>query len=166
MFIIYKTAVFIHIISAIFWLGGILFTAGVLVPATRHKLLSEHRGTFFALVGEKFSRISWVLFVVLIITGIVQLLARGFTVDYLLSSSFWNSNFGSILGIKLSLFAIVLVISGLHDFWLGPKAVELMNKKPNQNHTRIYQKASRWAGRLNLILGLLILYFAITLVRG
>lgn len=166
MFIIYKASVYIHIASAIFWIGGMLFTAAVLVPASRHKLLANKRGSLFTIAGKKFSRISWTLFAVLIITGGIQLWARGFTIDFLMSSTFWESSFGTTLGIKLALFAIALMISGIHDFWLGPKAAELMDVQPESKKTSRYQKFTSWVGRLNLLLGLLILYFAITLVRG
>lgn len=166
MFTIYKTAVYLHIASAIFWIGGMLFTAAVLVPASRHKVLAGKRGTLFSIVGKKFSRISWFLFVVLIITGVIQLWARGFTIDFLTSSTFWESGFGSTLGIKLILFSVIIIISGLHDFWLGPKTAALIDDKPGERKTRTYRKSTRWIGRQNLLLGLLILYFAITLVRG
>lgn len=166
MAFIYKTAVYLHITSAIFWIGGMLFTAAVLVPASRHKILAPKRGLLFTVIGTKFSRISWVLFGVLLITGYIQLWARGFTFDILMSTGFWQAGFGATLHTKLHLFAIVLIISGLHDFWLGPKAARLIDEHPGEPKTQRFRKMTRWAGRLNLLLGLLILYFAITLVRG
>lgn len=162
----YHLSVFIHITSAIFWIGGMLFTAGVLVPATRHKLLKEKKGAFFALVGEKFSRISWILFIVLIITGITNLLTRGYTADQLLTGSFWLEVFGGNLFIKLLIFALVLIVSGIHDFYAGPKAAELMDEQPNHPQTNRMRKISSWLGCLNLLLGLLILYYAMRLLRG
>ncbi|HEX6982612.1 MAG TPA: DUF4149 domain-containing protein [Balneolaceae bacterium] len=166
MAFIYKTAVYLHIASAIFWIGGMLFTAVVLVPASRHKLLEAKRGLLFTVIGKKFSRISWALFVVLIITGHIQLWARGFTIDILMTGDFWQTGFGATLHTKLHLFALVLIISGLHDFWLGPKAARLMDEQPAAEKTNRFRKITSWAGRINLLLGLLILYFAITLVRG
>jgi|GEM_PF-3502939 uncharacterized membrane protein len=37
---------FIHILTAIFWIGGMLFTAAVLVPASRHQLPKNKKGAF------------------------------------------------------------------------------------------------------------------------
>ncbi len=162
----YHLSVFIHIISAVFWIGGMLFTAAVLVPASRHQLLADKKGQFFALVGTKFSRISWILFLILIITGITNLLARGYTFADLTTFSFWNSYFGSTLSIKLHLFGAVLILSGLHDFYAGPKAAELMDKEPESDRTRRMRKLSSWLGRINLLLGLGILYYALKLLRG
>jgi copper resistance protein D len=161
----YHWAVFFHLILITFWLGGMLFTVGVLVPATRKKLRSL-RGLLFTELGTRFSRISWVLFPFIILTGILALLGRGFSTETLLSAGFWQSSYGSILTIKLILFGIVLLISSLHDFWLGPKAAELIQHEPDHPKTGKYRKASSWGGRINLLLGLLILYYAVSLVRG
>jgi len=163
---LYHLSVFIHILSAIFWIGGMLFTAAVLVPASRHQLLSNKKGQFFALIGKKFSRISWVLFLVLIITGITNLLGRGYTLSDLATSTFWNSHFGSMLFIKLHLVGFVLILSGIHDFYAGPKAAQLMDSQPDAPRTKTFRKISSWIGRINLMLGLIILYYAIRLVRG
>lgn len=162
----YYLSVIIHIMSAIFWIGGMLFTAGVLVPATRDELLKNKKGEFFTLVGRKFSRISWILFGVLMITGITNLLTRGYTVEQLLTGSFWIQIFGGYLFIKLLVFGLVLIVSGIHDFYAGPKAAELMDKKPDHPQTKRMRKLSSWLGRLNLLLGLVILYYAIRLLRG
>jgi uncharacterized membrane protein len=162
----YYLSVFIHILSAIFWIGGMLFTVAVLVPASRHQLLVKKRGEFFSLIGQKFSRISWILFLVLTITGITNLLARGYDLADLVTSSFWSGNFGSDLFIKLHLFGVVLILSGIHDFYAGPKAAELMDQKPNDPQTKTSRKLSSWIGRINLLLGLGILYYAMQLLRG
>lgn len=162
----YHLSVFIHIISAIFWIGGMLFTAGVLVPASRHELLKDKKGAFFTLIGKKFSRISWVLFIILIVTGITNLLMSGYSSDVLLTASFWTDIFQGNLFIKLLLFAAVLIISGIHDFYAGPKAAELMDKQHDQPQTKRMRKFSSWLGRLNLLLGLIILYYAMRLLRG
>lgn len=162
----YHVSVYLHILSAVFWIGGMLFTAAVLVPASRDRLLSDRRGAFFKLVGEKFSRISWLLFLVLIVTGVTNLLGRGIPLDRLLESAFWSSYFGSRLQIKLFLFAGVLVVSGVHDFYAGPKAARLMEEGGDEQQTRRFRRLSSWLGRVNLLLGLLILYYAIRLTRG
>jgi len=162
----YYLSVFIHILSAIFWIGGMLFTVAVLVPASRHKLLARKKGEFFTLIGKKFSRISWFLFLVLTVTGITNLLTRGYSLSDLATSSFWSGNFGSSLLIKLHLFAVALILSGIHDFYAGPKAAELMDSQPNSSGTKKYRKLSSWLGRLNLLFGLGILYYAMKLLRG
>lgn len=162
----YYLSVFIHLTSAIFWIGGMLFTAGVLVPASRHPLLRDKKGSFFTLIGRKFSRISWFLFLILIITGLTNLLTRGYTIEQLLTASFWVEIFGGYLFLKLLIFGLVLIVSGIHDFYAGPKAAKLMDKQPDHLKTKRMRKISSWLGRLNLVLGLAILYYAMRLLRG
>lgn len=162
----YYLSVFIHILSAIFWIGGMLFTVAVLVPASRHQLLANKKGQFFSLVGQKFSRISWILFLILIITGITNLLTRGYKLGDLVTSTFWNGNFGNALFIKLHLFGLVLILSGIHDFYAGPKAAELMDSHPDDSKTKTFRKLSSWIGRINLVLGMGILFYAMQLLRG
>ncbi len=160
----YQWSVFFHILIAMFWVGGMLFTAAILVPATRRQL-AEQRGRLFTILGTRFSRLTWLLFPLLILTGITALLGKGFELSHLFTSGFWSTAYGSTLMHKLLLFALVLIISGLHDFWLGPKASQLMEDEPDQPHTQKIRKASSWLGRVNLVLGLIIVFFAVSLVR-
>jgi len=163
---VYYFSVFVHVLAATFWIGGMLFTAAVLVPASRNKLLVHKKGQFFSLIGKKFSRISWILFLILIISGITNLLARGYTLVELTTVAFWTSYFGSALFVKLHLFGVVLILSAIHDFYAGPRAAELMDKEPQSDKTQRMRKLTSWLGRINLLLGLGILYYALRLLRG
>ncbi|WP_069131226.1 CopD family protein [Rhodohalobacter halophilus] len=160
----YVWSALIHIIIACFWIGGMLFMVAILVPATRNKLASQ-RGLLFTELGTRFSRMSWLLFPILFITGITALLGRGYSIQDLLSMSFWKSMYGTTLLNKLTVFSLMLIVTAIHDFWLGPKAATLMDSKPDSDLTKTYRKASSWGGRINLVLGLVILYFAVSLVR-
>lgn len=64
------------------------------------------------------------------------------------------------------LFGGVLILSGIHDFYAGPKAANLMDRQPGDMRTETYRKLSRWIGRVNLLLGLAIPYYAMKLLRG
>ncbi|MEX0648839.1 MAG: DUF4149 domain-containing protein [Balneolaceae bacterium] len=161
----YYWSLFFHVVFAMFWIGGMLFTAAVLVPVSRHQMFENKRGELFKVVGTLFSRFSWIIFLLLIVTGILNLLGKGFTWDVLLSGNFWQSVYGRTLMGKLHVFSLVLIVSAVHDFWLGPRAALLMDSDPENPKTKRYRKASRWAGRINLILGLVILWYALMLVR-
>jgi putative copper export protein len=160
----YFWSVFFHLIFISFWIGGMLFTGAVLVPATRNRLKSQ-RSLLMAELGTRFSRISWILFILILLTGLLALYGRGFPTEAILSASFWDTPYGSALMGKLHLFATVLIISGIHDFWLGPKAVRLMESDEEPEKARKYTKASSWVGRINLILGLAILFYAVDMIR-
>jgi copper resistance protein D len=161
----YFWSVYIHILMAMFWIGGMLFTAAVLVPVSRDKMFENRRGELFKKAGTIFSRISWIIFLLMIVTGVSALLGMGYSFSDLTSSYFWGSGYGRALMGKLHLFALVLILSGIHDFWLGPKAADLMDSEPDSQRTKRLRKASSWVGRINLIFGLMILYYAVSLVR-
>lgn len=161
----YQWAVFLHLILAAYWLGGMLFTVAVLVPATRKGALSSQKGLLFRELGSRFSRQSWLIFPMLLLTGIFALYGRGFDSATLMSGMFWSSEYGTRLSSKLSLFAGMMIISGVHDFWLGPEAARRMEQGREDDCTNRFRMASRWAGRINLLIGLAILFFAVSLVR-
>lgn len=161
----YTLSVYFHLILVSFWLGGMLFTAAVLVPASRDRMFENRRGAFFSLAGTLYSRISWVVFPLLLLTGITALIGKGYAFGDLFTSWFWGSPYGKTLAGKLHIFGLVLITSAVHDFWLGPRAARLMDKIPDSPLTARYRKASSWIGRLNLLFGLAILWYAITLVR-
>ncbi len=160
----YQWAVFFHVLIAMFWVGGMLFTVAVLVPATRRRLASQ-KGLLFTELGTRFSRLSWVLFPLLLLTGVLALLGRGYQLPHLLEAGFWLSGYGMLIGKKIVLFAFVLIVSGIHDFWLGPAAARLMDDAPDHPRTKRLRSASKWAGRINLLLGLVIVFLAVSLVR-
>lgn len=162
----YTVWVYLHILSAMFWIGGMLFMAAVLVPISRNKLFEGKRGMLIKMSGLQFSKISWVLFLLLIATGLLALHARGFEWAFIFSAEFWQMGYGKILMGKIHIFAVVLVISAVHDFYVGPKAVELMQEAPGDKKTERLRKVSSWVGRINMVLALGILYYAIKLVRG
>jgi len=159
-------AIFFHIILASLWIGGMLFTVLVLVPVSRSALFQNRRGAFFAEVGTLFSRYSWGVFLLMVVTGVLALFGMGYGLSDLTSSWFWSSPYGKTLMGKLHLLSLVLIISGVHDFWLGPKAARLMDQEPESSRTMRLRKAASWVGRINLLLGLLIVWYAVQLVRG
>ncbi|MGM0507175.1 MAG: DUF4149 domain-containing protein [Bacteroidota bacterium] len=163
---LFHISLFVHLIAVAFWLGGMLFTAGVLVPVSRRKLFLPFRGALFTQMGTLFSRISWGMFLLLVVSGIGMLIGKGYPTVDLLSSRFWGSPYGGVLMGKLHIFSLMLVISGLHDFWLGPKAARWMEESPESVRTDRMRKVASWIGRINLILGLAILWYAVQLSRG
>jgi|SRR5690625_559500 len=156
----------LHILLAMFWVGGMLFTVAVLVPMSRNKMFENRRGELFSIAGTIFSRISWVIFPLMIVTGLLALSGKGYAMSDLVTGWFIGSPYGQTLVTKLSIFGLVLIVSGIHDFWLGPKAAVLMDSDPTSAVTRRTRKFSSWLGRLNLLLGLLIVWYAVGLVRG
>jgi hypothetical protein len=110
--------------------------------------------------------VGWVCFCVFIFTGIVNLAARGIVWQELRDATFWQGSFGSTLAIKLILVAAILLISAVHDFFLGPRAAVAGEADAASAETlRLRRQTVQW-DRLNLLLALAAILLGIMLVRG
>jgi copper resistance protein D len=173
--ILYQLSVFVHILSAIIWIGGMLFVALVVVPATRSLPPSE-RAALFSTVGRRFRTVGWVCIGALLVTGVVNVAYRGVTWENLFTIALWGSPFGVTLALKLGVVAIMLGLSAYHDFVIGPRSVRLSSGPAGRSamassdgRLAAAQRARRAAsliGRVEAILALIVLALAIMLVRG
>jgi len=163
---LYLLSVWVHIVSAIFWIGGSLFLALILVPAMRQ---SEHRELAASIVswtGRRFRTIGWVCFGLFIVTGTLNLGFRGYTWGHLFDGTLFAGSFGHALALKLTIFAFILALSAIHDFYVGPKAAELMRIDPRSPRARKLRRRASWFGRVNLLLALIVIWLGMMLVRG
>jgi putative copper export protein len=71
---------------------------------------------------------------------------------------------GCFLLVKLGLVAAILALSGLHDFWIGPRASRALREGSAQAGR--WRAQATWLGRINLLLSLGVLALAVLLVRG
>lgn len=166
MHTLYLVSVYLHILAAVVWIGGMAFFVAVLVPLLKRPELQARAGALIHWVGLRFRAVGWASLGVLVVTGTFNLYARGVRPSDLSSGAFWRGGFGLALGIKLSLVAVILTISALHDFWIGPRATALMQQAPETARAVHLRKLARWIGRTNMILALAVVALAVILVRG
>jgi putative copper export protein len=157
---LYVASVYLHILAAATWVGGIIFLVLVVVPALRRSpnpdLMRE------AVV--RFRTVAWGAFAVLLATGLYNLHARGIGWAELTSPDFRATASGKALLIKLACFAGVLALSAVHDFSVGPRALRAMEQKsPDAQRLR---KQTGWIGRINGLVTLVIVLCAVIVVRG
>lgn len=143
----------IHIIAAMFWIGGTLFFALVLIPTLAGALPDKQKIDLISKVGKRFRVCGWFSLGVLVLTGAIRLYQN----DMPLGS------YGASLIFKLTLVVLVIVLTLVHDFILGPKSIALSRQKRGPHP---FQAVVRWVARLNLILGLLVVLAAVFFVRG
>lgn len=154
---LFKLALFFHIISAIFWVGGMLFLVLVIAPYLKTLSDPKEKSKIYQTVGTQYRFWGWVAIITLLVTGPVMLSTfYGIPPQMIFDPSLHSSGFGRALAIKLALVILIVVSALVHDFWIGPRA----RNSPG------FSKIARLFGRANLIIALLIVVFAVILRAG
>lgn len=78
----------------------------------------------------RFRGIAWVLLALLVVSGAAALEGRGIGFDRFSEDGFWSTEIGTVLLFKFVLVGVLLVMSGIHDFILGPRLAEAMSQVP------------------------------------
>ena len=159
----YSASVTLHVLAAIFWLGGMFFLGIVGAPALAG-LDPDLRRRLFKEIGLRFRGPGWLAIASLLITGVANLRFRGLLAPAFHGGrDFWTTPIGQVLAWKLVLVLAMVTIGAVHDFWLGPLSGEL--DAGSKEHIRVRTLVAR-LGRLNAVLGILVVYFATRLIRG
>ncbi len=114
----------LHVIGVAIWLGGQIVTAACVVPALR--AVGDRTLWLNALEGftKRFGRVGIAAMVVIVVTG-------GAMVDPRLDQAenfgpeIYDARWGYIFVIKMALWAVMIVLIGLHQFVFGPRQLEL-----------------------------------------
>lgn len=164
MLIPYFISVFIHIFCAVAWLGGsILFI--LLWQKRRNASQFQSRDSrSFYLTLLTFLRITWICLFVLFVTGLFNLFVRGYSWYDFADMVFWEGYFGETLLMKLLLFSGILICAAINGSFA--KKILLIKEDMNSDETNKFQKKILWMIKINLLLGLGVLFCAIMLVRG
>jgi putative copper resistance protein D len=159
----YRLSVWIHLVAACAWVGGILFFALVLVPLVRRGDPAR-AGALVRDVGLRFRPVGWGALAILVLTGITNLIGRMPAGD-LATPAFWLSPFGRTLLVKLGLVIAVVAVTIVHDL-VGPRATAAATAKPGSVEALRLRRLASVLGRIDAVLALLILLVAVMLVRG
>lgn len=167
MRLLYLTSVWIHILAATIWIGGLFFIVLVVVPWLRRGGEGAvDPGAFLRDTGERFRSVGWLCFALLLVTGTFNLWLRGVTLDSVTDPSWWTSPFGAAVGLKLAVFGLVVAVSVVHDFVVGPRATRIMRSDPRSDEAARLRRRASLLGRLNGVLALVLVALGVVLVRG
>ena len=162
---LYFTNVTIHVLAAMFWLGGMLFLGVIGAPVLRAVEPASLRQKLFQDLGMRFRTAGWIAIGVLVLTGVGNMYFRGWLAwdGVLASSDFWRSGAGSTLLAKLVAVTVMVAVSAVHDFALGPAASRAVAGTPEA--MRLRKRAASLA-RANALIGIAIVVVAVRLARG
>ncbi|MDH3732407.1 MAG: DUF4149 domain-containing protein [Gemmatimonadota bacterium] len=160
---LYILNVTVHVLAAFVWLGGMLFLA-IVAPILRDLESPELRSRLFREIGERFRWVGWTCIGILLVTGVLNLQFAGvLNAASLLDASFWATPYGRTLGGKLGAVLAMLLISAVHDFFLGPRATSLL---PGSAESIVFRRRASYLARVNALLGLLVVWAAVLIARG
>jgi len=157
----YATLVILHILAAVSWIGGMIFLSLVLAPLVRSRKAAPEFMALFRSAALRFRPVVWIAIAALLITGPMLLAQRGLSV---MAPASWPG----IVTVKLTLVALLLFLTLLHDLVLGPR-VSHVGAIPESQRTageRFIFKTARWLPRLSLLIGLAVVIAAAMLARS
>jgi copper resistance protein D len=162
---LYQLSVYVHILGAMVWVGGMLFLSLVAVPVAR-RLPPPERARLLDAIGRRFRVVGWSCVALLIATGIVNSGYRGVTWGSLASGAILDTTFGRLLCLKLLIVAAMLAITALHDLVIGPRSTRALSETSPDAPITAGRRTMRWLAVLALLLALLVVAVASMLVRG
>jgi copper resistance protein D len=153
--------IWLHILAAVAWIGGMMFLSFVLVPLVRKRSGTPEFMSIFRSAAQRFRIVVWLAIVTLLGTGPMLLHGRGIsTIDM--------TQWPPILLVKAGLVVVLLLVTIVHDLLLGPLASR-SSTMPACTQTawgQVLLRTSRWVPRLALAVALGVLLVAVVLVRS
>lgn len=162
---LYYLNVTLHVLAALLWLGGMFFFGLVGAPVLRAVEPPAIRQQLFQQLGLRFRTVGWVAIGVLLVTGVLNLHFRGLLhwSGVLGAPAFWRTPLGRALAVKLVAVAVMIVVSLVHDFLLGPAAGRAVPGSPD---AVVLRRRAALLARANAVVGLVIVLAAVRLARG
>ncbi|NGZ98954.1 MAG: hypothetical protein CV089_23075 [Nitrospira sp. WS110] len=157
----YSTAVILHILAAMTWIGGMIFLSLVLAPLVRGRKAAPEFMALFRSAALRFRPIVWVAIAVLLTTGPLLLSQRGIQPT---SPDSWSG----IVTVKLTLVGLLVVLTLLHDLVFGPQVSRVSAIAESQRTTgeRVVFKSARLLPRLSLLIALAVVIAGAMLARS
>jgi putative copper resistance protein D len=110
--------------------------------------------------------VGWTCFALLTVTGTYNLSVRGVRFASFTDEAWLASSHGRVILLKLLSFAVVLCVSAFHDFSIGPRATDALAKSPASEEAQRLRARASVLGRLNAVMGLVLVVLAVIIVRG
>jgi uncharacterized membrane protein len=165
MYTLYYVNVTIHVLAAMLWLGGMFFLGVVGAPVLRAVEPPALRQRLFQQLGMRARALGWWAISILLVTGTLNLQFRGWLHwdGVLGAAEFWRTGTGIALALKLVSVAVMVIVSAVHDFVLGPMAGRM---QPGSPAAVAFRRRAALLARGNALLGVIIVIAAVRLARG
>ena len=155
----------LHVTAAVVWIGGNLILAMVIVPYFKKSVAPVERIRILTRIGKQFEPIVWICVMILFFSGLFNVF-RAIGGDTEAIKLFMRT-----LGIKLILFLILVILTWIHGFIMGPRlrqAVEALDPGTQELPEEIdkMRRSMAVVSSLMGIVSLLVLLAAVALRMG
>lgn len=150
----------IHLIAAMVWIGGMVFLTFIAAPSLKRLASPEVQAVLYRDIGRRFKLVGWVCIFILLLTGPINIYHH-VTSHHMIDDG--EDSFHSSFVLKLGLVLIMILLSLIHDFVLGPLLGEKIRE--GLQPSKFLKLVVPWMARLNLILGLIVIYLGLTLAQ-
>ena len=150
--------IWIHLLAAVVWIGGMVFLSVVLVPVLRQEGKFAQHAALFRTVAYRFRAVVWGAMGLLVGTGLMIATWRSIAV---FAPHLWPGIFAAKMGLVAFLFTLTL----LHDLVVGPRVRRILGTAATE-HTagdRLLLRYSVLVPRLSLLVALFVLLLAVVL---
>ena len=156
---LYILSVWLHVLLACVWVGGLIYTAAVVVPFAV-KQGPEERQRILRGLARKFRMIAWSSLVLLVITGFYNATQR-YAVDSI-GALFDKTRVGFWLPRKLEFFTLMVLLILFHDI----TSIRAAKKYEGSSASAPGNRLGSIAAAIATLLALGVLYFSVRIVRG
>ena len=148
------------LVAAVVWVAGMMFLSFILVPVFKRGTFGADRRVLFQTLARRFRITVWGSIFLLVITGMLLVSSKTGT---LAEPEGWRT----VLTTKLWLVAVLIGLTGVHDFWLGPLVGRLRKESLDSPSSadQLLINLSMWVARLGLLVALTVLFLAAALAR-
>ncbi|MBS0171054.1 MAG: hypothetical protein JSR62_11925 [Nitrospira sp.] len=152
--------VWIHLLAAVVWVGGMVFLSVVLVPVLKQDGGFARHALLFRTVAYRFRAVVWGAMGILVVTGSVMAAGRGISL-----TEPWQ--WPTIFLAKISIVSLLFTLTLLHDLVVGPQVRKILGTPEAERgaRDRVLVQYSVLVPRLSLLVALLVLLLAVMLAR-
>lgn len=152
--------VWIHLLAAVVWVGGMVFLSVVLVPVLKQDGGFARHALLFRTVAYRFRAVVWGAMGILVVTGSVMAVGRAIPL-----TEPWQ--WPTIFLAKISVVALLFTLTLVHDLVVGPQVRKILGTAEAERSARdrILVRYSALVPRLSLLVALLVLLLAVVLAR-
>jgi copper resistance protein D len=153
--------IWLHLLAAISWIGGMIFLSLVLAPLVRQRKAVPEFLALFRSAALKFRIVVWGAVAVLLSTGPLLLSQRGISIMY-------PGQWSRLVQIKIGLVLVLLILTVAHDLILGPQIrnIGAIPEAARSSWEQALMRTSSWLPRLALVLALCVVLAAAMLARS